>query len=96
MMRKILNDVTFHVLQGETVALVGHSGAGKTTLADLLIRLYDVSEGEIKIDNHNIKDIRLSTLRNLMGVVSQESIYSMIMCLEILLLEMIILTKKSH
>lgn len=72
--KQILNDVTFHVLQGETVALVGHSGAGKTTLADLLIRLYDVSEGEIKIDNHNVKDIRLSTLRNLMGVVSQESI----------------------
>ena len=72
--KEILNNVTFHVLRGETVALVGHSGAGKTTLADLLIRLYDVSEGEIIIDNHNIKDVRLSTLRNLMGVVSQESI----------------------
>ncbi len=72
--KDILNDVTFHILQGETVALVGHSGAGKTTLADLLIRLYDVLEGEIKIDSHNIKDIRLSSLRNLMGVVSQESI----------------------
>ena len=72
--KQILNDVTFHVLKGETVALVGHSGAGKTTLADLLIRLYDVSEGEIKLDIHNVKDIRLSTLRNLMGVVSQESI----------------------
>ncbi len=72
--KDILNNVTFHILQGETVALVGHSGAGKTTLADLLIRLYDVLEGEIKIDSYNIKDIRLSSLRNLMGVVSQESI----------------------
>ena len=72
--KEILTDVTFHIQQGETVALVGHSGAGKTTLADLLIRLYDVLEGEIKIDSHNIKDIRLSSLRNLMGVVSQESI----------------------
>ena len=72
--QEILNNISFQIPHGETVALVGHSGAGKTTLADLLIRLHDVSSGQITIDGHNIKNINSSALRSLMGVVSQESI----------------------
>ncbi len=72
--QEILNNISFQIPHGETVALVGHSGAGKTTLADLLIRLHDVSSGQITIDGHNIKNINSSVLRSLMGVVSQESI----------------------
>ena len=72
--QEILNNISFQIPHGETVALVGHSGAGKTTLADLLIRLHDVSSGQITIDGHNIKNIKSSALRSLMGVVSQESI----------------------
>ncbi|MEC9159214.1 MAG: ABC transporter ATP-binding protein [Bacteroidota bacterium] len=72
--QEILNNISFQIPHGETVALVGHSGAGKTTLADLLIRLHDVSSGQIAIDGHNIKNINSSALRSLMGVVSQESI----------------------
>ena len=72
--QEILNNISFQIPHGETVALVGHSGAGKTTLADLLIRLHDVSSGQITIDRHNIKNINSSALRSLMGVVSQESI----------------------
>lgn len=72
--QEILNNISFQIPHGETVALVGHSGAGKTTLADLLVRLHDVSSGQISIDGHNIKNINSSALRSLMGVVSQESI----------------------
>ena len=72
--QEILNNISFQIPHGKTVALVGHSGAGKTTLADLLIRLHDVSSGQITIDGHNIKNINSSALRSLMGVVSQESI----------------------
>ena len=56
------------------IALVGQSGAGKTTMVDLLPRFYDVSEGEILIDGKNIRDYKLKDLRGLFGMVSQESI----------------------
>ena len=56
------------------VALVGQSGGGKSTLADLLARFYDIENGEILIDNTNIKEIALADLRSLMGIVTQESI----------------------
>ena len=71
---QVLENISFKIKKGETVAIVGHSGAGKSTIADLLIRFYDVVEGSINIDNINIKKINLSQLRNLMGLVTQDSI----------------------
>jgi len=71
---QVLENFSFKIKKGETVAIVGHSGAGKSTIADLLIRFYDVVEGSINIDNINVKKINLSQLRNLMGVVTQDSI----------------------
>ena len=70
----VLNNISFKISKGETVAIVGHSGAGKSTIADLLIRYYDVQSGSIKIDNKNIQELSLNQLRDLMGVVTQESI----------------------
>ncbi|MBM78884.1 MAG: antibiotic ABC transporter ATP-binding protein [Crocinitomicaceae bacterium] len=70
----VLKDINITIKKGQTAALVGHSGSGKTTLADLLIRFYDVQEGEILIDGKNIKNVDLNQLRSLMGVVTQESV----------------------
>jgi subfamily B ATP-binding cassette protein MsbA len=56
------------------VALVGQSGSGKSTIANLVTRFYDVNKGEIKIDGINIKDLTKKSLRNLMGLVTQDSI----------------------
>lgn len=70
----VIKDVSLTVEKGKTIALVGASGGGKSTLADLLPRFYDVQQGEILIDSINIKDITLSNLRSLMGIVTQESI----------------------
>ena len=71
---QVLENISFKIKKGETMAIVGHSGAGKSTIADLLIRFYDVVEGSINIDNINVKKINLSQLRKLMGVVTQDSI----------------------
>ena len=71
---QVLENISFKIKKGETVAIVGHSGSGKSTIADLLIRFYDAVSGEIKIDNLNIKEINLNQLRSLMGVVTQDSI----------------------
>ncbi len=70
----VLKDVNFKVLKGETLALVGQSGSGKSTIANLLMRFYDVNEGAIKIDGVNIKDMTKESLRSLMGLVTQDSI----------------------
>ena len=70
----VLKNINFSVPYGKSVALVGQSGSGKSTIANLLPRFYDLQEGEIKIDEINIKDITLENLRNLMGVVTQEAI----------------------
>ena len=59
---------------GETVALVGQSGSGKSTMADLLPRFYDVNSGKIMIDGHDIRDLKVHDLRSLMGNVNQEAI----------------------
>uniref|UniRef100_A0A803QK00 ABC transporter domain-containing protein n=1 Tax=Cannabis sativa TaxID=3483 RepID=A0A803QK00_CANSA len=68
----VLNGLTLKIKAGETVALVGPSGGGKTTLAKLLIRLYDPLSGHVLIDNQNIQNIRLESLRRHVGLVSQD------------------------
>ena len=70
--RDVLEKVSFTVKEGENVAVVGPSGGGKTTMCSLLSRFYDVSGGEILIDGKNIKDMKLSSLRNIIGTVQQE------------------------
>ena len=62
------------IKKGKTVALVGQSGSGKSTIANLLTRFYDVNDGQITIDGINIKDLDLQSLRGLMGLVTQDSI----------------------
>lgn len=70
----VLKDFTLEVKKGQTVALVGQSGSGKSTIANLLTRFYDVKQGTISIDGTDIKDINLQSLRGLMGLVTQDSI----------------------
>ncbi len=70
----VLRDVNLTVKRGQTIALVGQSGSGKSTLVDLLPRYHDVTEGEILVDGTNIKAMRLSDLRHLIGNVNQEAI----------------------
>ena len=70
----ILKNFNLTIEKGKTVALVGQSGSGKTTIANLLARFYDVSEGEIVVDGNNIKDLKVSDYRNLLGMVTQESV----------------------
>src|SRR6266404_545703 len=68
-----LNHVTFHARPGETVALVGATGAGKSTLVNLLVRFYEFSSGKISVDGKSIRDYDLRALRESIGVVTQES-----------------------
>ena len=70
----VLKDFSMIVNKGQTVALVGQSGSGKSTIANLLTRFYDVNEGEISIDGHNIKALTKQSLRNQIGLVTQDSI----------------------
>ncbi len=70
----ILKNFNLKIPKGKTVALVGQSGSGKTTIANLLARFYDVSEGEILIDETNIKHLKLTEYRKLLGMVTQESV----------------------
>lgn len=70
----VLKDFSLEIPKGKTVALVGQSGSGKSTIANLLTRFYDVNKGSIEIDGINIKEISKKSLRSLMGIVSQDSI----------------------
>ncbi|MCM4156528.1 ABC transporter ATP-binding protein [Gramella sp. AN32] len=70
----VLKNFSINVPKGNTVALVGQSGSGKSTIANLITRFYDVNEGFIKIDGKDIRDIKKKSLRNLMGLVTQDSI----------------------
>ena len=72
--KEVLQHINLTVPKGKTVALVGQSGSGKSTLVDLLPRYHDVQEGTITIDGVNIKDVRISDLRSLIGHVNQEAI----------------------
>lgn len=69
----VLNNINFSVNKGEILALVGPSGGGKSTLVDLIPRFYDPSSGEILLDDTNIKNIKIQSLRKLMGIVTQET-----------------------
>jgi ATP-binding cassette, subfamily B, bacterial MsbA len=71
---KVLKGIDFTLEKGKTIALVGPSGGGKSTVADLLPRFYDPSEGRITLDGRDLKEIDLKDLRKLMGIVTQESI----------------------
>lgn len=70
----VLKNFSLEIPKGKTIALVGQSGSGKSTIANLLTRFYDVNEGEVKIDDINIKNIQLKSLRDMMGLVTQDSI----------------------
>ena len=72
--KEVLTEIQLEINKGETVALVGHSGSGKSTIADLLARFYDIQKGEILIDSINIKDYKIADLRAMMGIVSQDAI----------------------
>lgn len=71
--RTTLNHVSFEIKPGQLAALVGPSGAGKTTITYMVPRLYDVDSGSVEIDGHNVKDIALSSLGEIVGVVTQET-----------------------
>jgi subfamily B ATP-binding cassette protein MsbA len=71
---KVLKNININIKKGETIALVGPSGGGKSTLADLIPRFYDPVEGEVQIDGVSLKDLTVESLRAKMGIVSQESI----------------------
>ena len=72
--KPVLEDVSFEAEPGETVALVGPTGAGKSTLCKLLLRLYDVTEGAVRVDGHDVRDYRLADLRDAIGYVSQDTV----------------------
>ncbi len=69
----VLNDVSFHINPGETIALVGPTGAGKTTIVNLISRFYDIQKGVIRIDGHDIKEVSIESLRQQMGIMTQDN-----------------------
>jgi ABC-type multidrug transport system fused ATPase/permease subunit len=70
---RVLGGINIHARAGETIALVGPTGAGKSTIVNLLPRFYDVTHGQILIDGHDIRDVTLESLRRQIGIVSQEA-----------------------
>ena len=70
---EVLHDIDLHVKGGEMIAVVGASGGGKTTLCQLIPRFYDVTDGQILIDGHDIRDVKISSLREQIGIVPQET-----------------------
>jgi ATP-binding cassette, subfamily B, multidrug efflux pump len=71
--KSVLKNIHFHIKPGEKVALIGPTGSGKTTIINLLMRFYDVTEGVLKVDGHDIRDYQLSSLRKKIGVVLQDT-----------------------
>lgn len=71
--RMVLNDVSFVIKPGETIALVGPTGAGKTTIVNLISRFYDITKGEIYVDGHSLKEVSIHSLRKQMGIMTQDN-----------------------
>ena len=70
---KVLDDVSFQIKPGETIALVGATGAGKSTIVNLISRFYDVQEGTVEIDGHDVKKVSIESLRRQMGIMTQDN-----------------------
>jgi ABC-type multidrug transport system fused ATPase/permease subunit len=70
--RTVLHNVDLDVTAGSTIALIGHTGSGKTTLTSLIPRFYDATEGRVTIDGHDVRDVTLTSLRHEIGVISQD------------------------
>ena len=70
---KVLNDVSFRIRPGETIALVGPTGAGKTTIVNLISRFYDIQQGHVYIDGHDVKEVSIESLRRQMGIMTQDN-----------------------
>merc|ERR1712228_940630 len=70
--RELLHDVSFSVEPGETLALVGDSGSGKSTILRLIYRFYDVTAGTVRIDNQDIRQVELESLRSQISVIPQD------------------------
>ncbi len=70
---KVLDDVSFRIKPGETIALVGPTGAGKSTIVNLISRFYDVQGGTVRIDGHDVKDVSIESLRKQMGIMTQDN-----------------------
>jgi len=70
---QVLNDVSFKIREGETIALVGPTGAGKTTIVNLISRFYDVQDGNVYVDGYNVKDVTIESLRQQMGIMTQDN-----------------------
>lgn len=69
----VLNDVSFNITPGETIALVGPTGAGKTTIVNLISRFYDIQSGTLLIDGYNVKEVSIESLRKQMGIMTQDN-----------------------
>ena len=69
----VLDDVSFTITPGETIALVGPTGAGKTTIVNLISRFYDIQKGIVSIDGYNVKDVTIESLRSQMGIMTQDN-----------------------
>jgi subfamily B ATP-binding cassette protein MsbA len=70
----VLQDVSFVLLPGQVGALVGGSGAGKSTIANLIPRFYDIDSGSVQVDGHDVRDVRVQSLRRQIGIVPQETV----------------------
>jgi ATP-binding cassette subfamily B multidrug efflux pump len=70
---RVLNNISFHIKPGKTIALVGPTGAGKTTIVNLISRFYDVQKGIITIDGHDVKNVSIESLRQQMGIMTQDN-----------------------
>ena len=70
---KVLNEVSFHIKPGETIALVGPTGAGKTTIVNLISRFYDIQDGHVYIDGYDVRDVSIESLRHQMGIMTQDN-----------------------